>query len=240
MKIDPEKCIGCFECINYCPMGAIAEGDDVAEIDQDACVVCGVCYKADVCPADAIYLPDASTIYPRSLRAAFSDPSVQFPEVMQGGRGTEEMKTNDVTGKFKRGHYGMTLEFGRPGIGTRLGEIEKITRVLCPAGIRLEEANPVYFLLADKHTGQMKPEVLGEKVLSAILEFAIEEKDLEKTVGMLTEALKQVDTVVSWGVAARFAEDGSLPCRTKLTGLGLAVRPNAKINMGLGRPIVEG
>ena len=133
----------------------------------------------------------------------------------------------------------MALEFGRPGIGARISEIEKVTQVLCSMDIELEEANPVYLLLADAKTGKMKPEVLREKVLSGILEFKIKEDQLEKVVKALIPVLKQVDTVVSWGLATRFANDGTLPVRTKLEKLGIPARPNAKINMGLGRPIVE-
>lgn len=239
MKIDPEKCIACLECLDVCPMNCMVEGDAVVSIDQDECVECGVCLRSGVCPEDAFYMPEESREYPRSIRAVFSDPGVQYPELNQGGRGTEEMKTNDVTGRYRRGEYGMALEFGRPGTGTRIAEIEKVTKVLRSMDVDIEEANPVYLLLADKKTGKMKPEVLQEKVLSAIVEFKIKEDQLEEVVTTLIPVLEQVDTVVSWGLATRFAEDGTLPVRVKLKDLGLPARPNAKINMGLGHPMVE-
>ena len=240
MKIDPDKCISCLECIDLCPMSCIAEGEKSVQIDPEECVECGVCLKSGVCPEDAIYRPQESREFPRVIRAQFSDPDVQHPAQNQGGRGTEEMKTNDVTGRYRRGEYGMALEFGRPGIGTRLGEIEKVTKALCSMAIPIEEANPVYNLLADPKTGKMKPEVRNEKVLSAILEFKIKEDQLERVVKALVPVLGQLDTVVSWGLATRFAPDGTLPVRSKLKTLGISVRPNAKINMGLGRPMVEG
>ena len=182
MKIDPDKCLGCGTCVDYCPMACIQEGDGAYCIDQDECVECGVCLRAQVCPVEAIYLPESSKEYPRYLRAAFSDPGVQFPETFQGGRGTEEMKTNDVTGKFRRGQFGMTLEFGRPGTGARFKEVEKVTRVLGDLDVHLEEANPLYFLMEDKKTGRMKPEVREEKVLSCILEFGFRDDQLEEVV----------------------------------------------------------
>jgi hypothetical protein len=40
-------------------------------------------------------------------------------------------------------------------------------------------------------------------------------------------------------VVESFAEDGTLPVRSRLKEIGLPARPNAKINMGLGRPIIE-
>lgn len=239
MRIDPGKCMGCLECIDFCPMDCILDEGGVARIDEDECVECGVCLRAGVCPNDALFMPEASLRYPRVIRAQFSDPGVSHPSTNQGGRGTEEMKTNDVTGRFRRGEFGMALEFGRPGIGTRMTEIEKVLRVLVSMGVELEENNPVFLLVADRKTGTLKPEVRSEKVLSAILEFKIRDEQLESVVRKLTPVLAEVDTVVSWGLATRFAEDGTLPVRSRLAALGVPARPNAKINMGMGRPIVE-
>ena len=112
-------------------------------------------------------------------------------------------------------------------------------RVLVSMGVELEENNPVFLLVADRKTGTLKPEVRSEKVLSAILEFKIRDEQLESVVRKLTPVLAEVDTVVSWGLATRFAEDGTLPVRSRLAALGVPARPNAKINMGMGRPIVE-
>jgi NAD-dependent dihydropyrimidine dehydrogenase PreA subunit len=239
MKIDPDKCISCLECIDFCTMKCILEGEETVYIDQDECVECSVCLRANVCPVDAIYMPEEAFQYPRSIRREFSDPGVQYPTLKQGGRGTEEMKTNDVTGRYCRGEYGMALEFGRPGTGTRISEIEKVLKVLLTMDVEVEENNPVFLLLKDKATGVMKPEALKEKVLSAILEFKIKEDQLEETVKTLRPILDDVDTVVSWGLATRFEADGTLPVRSRLEAIGLPARPNAKINMGLGRPIIE-
>ena len=85
----------------------------------------------------------------------------------------------------------------------------------------------------------MKPEVLREKVLSAILEFKIRDEQLEAVVKRLQPVLAELDTVVSWGLATRLAEDGTLPVCARLQALSVPARPNAKINMGMGRPIVE-
>ena len=112
MKIN-EACIVCDRCVPYCPMGAISI-DDMAVIDQNECVDCGVCFRSGACPVDAFI--DEVHPWPRSVRAAFSNPLVVFKETRVPGRGTEEAKTNDVTGQFRRGFVGLTTEMGRPGI----------------------------------------------------------------------------------------------------------------------------
>jgi NAD-dependent dihydropyrimidine dehydrogenase PreA subunit len=239
MRIDAEKCMGCMECAEFCPMECILERDGLGVIDEDECVECGVCLRVEVCPSGALFMPEESLRYPRLVRAQFSDPGVSHPSTNQAGRGTEEMKTNDVTGRFRRGEFGMALEFGRPGIGTRLTEIEKVLRALMGMGVELEENNPVFGLVADRATGGLKPEVRNEKVLSAILEFKIRQEQLEEVVGRLRPILDEVDTVVSWGLATRFAEDGGLPVLSRLEALGIPARPNGKVNMGMGRPLIE-
>ena len=42
MRVDQETCTGCGECLPFCPVGAIALVDGLAEADQEACVECGV------------------------------------------------------------------------------------------------------------------------------------------------------------------------------------------------------
>ncbi|OHE24360.1 MAG: hypothetical protein A2X92_04635 [Syntrophus sp. GWC2_56_31] len=239
MRINSDRCIACLECIDFCPMNCIAQKGDAVEIDQDECVECGVCLRAGVCPTDAIAMPVESTQYPRAIRAQFSDPGVQHPSTNQGGRGTEEMKTNDVTGRIRRGEYGMALEFGRPGTGARMTDLEKVLKLLVTMDVELEKNNAVFAFLDEPLTGGVKPEFRNEKVLSAILEFKIPEHRLEHVVRQLLPVLADLDTVVSWGLVSRFAENGALPVRTKLQALGVPARPNAKINMGLGRPVVE-
>lgn len=51
-RINPDRCIGCEDCVEECPASAIAMDDDIAVIDEDSCVGCTSCVH--VCPVDAI------------------------------------------------------------------------------------------------------------------------------------------------------------------------------------------
>ncbi len=159
MLIDPMVCIGCEECIPYCPVEAIKAVNGTVEIDFDGCVECGTCQRYAPCPVEAIKESPEAAEWPRILRREFSDPGIAHTSTKGHGfgRGTEEGKTNDVTGRIKRGRVGMGLEFGRPGIATRLGELEKMTTALVKAGVHFETDNPTSLLLSDRATGQMKP-----------------------------------------------------------------------------------
>lgn len=42
------NCKNCYKCIRHCPIKAIRFSDDQAQIVEDECVLCGMCYK--VCP----------------------------------------------------------------------------------------------------------------------------------------------------------------------------------------------
>ena len=47
------------------------------------------------------------------------------------GRGTDEIKMNDVTGRLRRGDAGLLVEMGRPGVGAYFRDIEKVAMAKC-------------------------------------------------------------------------------------------------------------
>jgi hypothetical protein len=125
---------------------------------------------------------------------------------------------------------------GRPGIGAYFRDIEKITRALAPLGPFFEPKNPVTQLMADAKTGKMKEEILGEKVLSAIIEMKISLPALPEVLRALDAAQKKVETVISVGVASRCLPDGGIPHAEIVKKAGFTLSPNGKTNLGLGRP----
>ena len=112
MRINKDLCVNCGMCMNRCPVSAIKKTDKVVDIDFDECVECGVCLRSNVCPKKAIYQQPLE--YPRSVRSLMSDVLTIAPESGISGRGTEEMKTNEVTGRFPDGTVGIAVELGRP------------------------------------------------------------------------------------------------------------------------------
>jgi len=237
VKILEEKCQKCAECLPYCPMSAIMVGDRKVMINPDACVECGVCLRSGVCQEGAFTREELT--WPRILRAEFSDPTIPHKKTNIAGRGTAEMKTNDVSGRFKRGEVGVAIELGRPGVGTRFTEVEKITRDLARRGISLEEENPVSALIQDGKKGTFSPEVLGEKVLSAIVEFKVPFDQVEEILALLHEIIPKLDTVASISLIGRSEAEGRIPLEEFLIKKGVSFYGNGKVNIGLGRPLAE-
>ncbi|MDP3045946.1 MAG: hypothetical protein Q8O07_00505 [Chloroflexota bacterium] len=233
-----DSCIACGICPPYCPVQAIKAGDSNYSIDEDQCVECGVCRRNAGCPTDAFFMPPESNVWPRSLRAEFSDPMRPHPTTQGLGRGTEEMKCNDVTARFGRGEAGVAMEFGRPGIATRLREVEKMTKALAAVGVIFEKKNPVYDLLADPATGAFKPEVMNERVLSAIVEVKAPADRLPEMLAVAKRVAGEIDTVFSLDVISRVNDDGTIPVLATIEQAGFQARPNAKVNLGLGKPLI--
>ncbi len=232
MLIDEQGCTGCAECVPYCTVGAIEVGSDgIARVDLDGCVECGSCLRAEVCPTNAIYQQPLE--WPRTLRAQFSNPVGAHPSTGIPGRGTEEIKTNDVTGRVRPGFASVAVELGRPGVGTRLSEVEKIAMALSRLGLDHERANPITHLMTDKQTGKMREDVLREKVLSAIVEVLVPQVRVVDVLLALKEIASQVDTVFCVDLGVRYQPDGSVPIKKTVEEAGFALSLNGKVNIGM-------
>jgi ferredoxin len=263
MQIDQHKCVACGNCIAVCPVGAISI-DPVANraaVDLDECVECYACHsrmskehlnpalvrairgclklfrirfdpEPDVCPTSA-FVP-AELAWPRSIRRAFSDPCVPHESTGIYGRGTEEVKTNDVTSRVGPGEVGFTVEFGRPAVGARFHEVQTVTMALARIGAAFERDNPVTALMRDPSTGAIQPDVLNEKVLSAIVEVKTPGAMLPTVLRTVKEVAASLDTVISLGVSVRCDGDGENPVAAALADEGYVVF-RGKTNLGLGR-----
>jgi NAD-dependent dihydropyrimidine dehydrogenase PreA subunit len=237
LELDSENCIGCELCIPYCPVQAIYMSEGVALIDKDECVECGVCFRSEVCPVDVFTESELS--WPRIIRAVLSNPLIESPDTRIPGRGTEEVKTNEVTGRIKPGFIGLALEVGRPGTGTRFHEVQKITQALAEAEVEFEPQNPVTFWITDKKTGKLRDDILNEKSLSAIVECSFPIDRFKEVMKKVEEVSKKIDTVFSITTCVKVAPDGSLPTEKIIKEMGITPYPNSKNNVGLGKPLFK-
>ncbi|MEW6662317.1 MAG: 4Fe-4S binding protein [Bacillota bacterium] len=239
MQIDQEKCSGCGICIPYCPARAITMQDKKAQVDREACLECGNCARSLVvrCPKGAFFEEPGLYEGARAARKFFSDPMTTHAITRIPGRGTEEVKTNDVTGRVRQGEIGIAIEVGRPCSGASMEQIQKITKALAANGVVFEEHNPLTHLMSDRTTGTIAESYMSEKVVSAIIEFADKAERLPFLLELIKNIAKDLDTVFSLDLITCFAEDGSIPVMPILTQLGICPMPNAKINLGLGRPL---
>jgi ferredoxin len=237
MRIDREKCVGCGNCIAICPMGAIyidpAAGRGT--INQDECVECSNCLRnmGGVCPTGAFVLEDVE--WPRAVRRVFSDPVTPHASTGITGRGTEEVKTNDVTGRVSFGESGQAIEFGRPGVGVRFRDIEKVTRALARLRVSFQKENPITYLMADQSTGEFRPELLDEKILSGIVEIKTPVGQVPEVLGLVDRISRELNTVIVVGVSTRCDADGEDKALSPLLEKHGYSYQRAKTNLGLGR-----
>jgi hypothetical protein len=232
-----------------------------ATVNQDECVECYTCFRGmstehlnpvvvrairkigswfrwrfdpepDVCPTAAII--EQELTWPRIVRRAFSDPVVPHESTGVHGRGTEEVKTNDVTNRVGLGEAGFTVEFGRPTVGVRFWQIQEMTRALAKMGMAFEKRNPVTSLMTDTRTGDIREEILNEKILSAIVEFKTTMDQVPAVLRKVKDVSKQLDTVVAVGAATRCDEIGENALEEMLREEGYGF-VRGKTNLGLGR-----
>ena len=222
----------------YCPLGVIRMEGDKAAIDQENCVECYVCSRNRVCAKSAISPAEINT-KGRTLRHFLSDPTETKATTGVPGRGTEESKTNDVTGRVKKGQLGICIDMGRPGVGVWMRDAEKVAMALAQVGLNFEEASPLTAVLKDRRTGEIIDEVRNERLLSIIVEGTVLESDFPKVIAALRAVEKEIDTVFSLGIISRVDATGRAPFLSQLDALGLPVPIRGKVNAGLGRPFVD-
>lgn len=263
MVINQQKCVACGNCVAICPMGAIYvdHTKNRAMINDDACVECGTCYRGmstenlnptmvrgvrkvarlfrfrfepepDVCPTGAFEMNELEM--PRLIRQIFSDPVVEHTSTGIKGRGTEEVKTNDVSLRVNTGEVGYTIEFGRPGVGVRFFEIQEMTRTLAKEGVTFEKNNPITHLMIDISKGDLRTDILQEKILSAIVEIKTTIDQVEHVLDIVEEVNERIDTVIAVGISTRCEDGEDKTLAPLLDRLGYYYA-RAKTNMGLGR-----
>lgn len=233
-----EKCKGCRLCIPYCPMDAFTVVDrKTVVIDQDKCVECYVCIRKEVCPHGAIEpVPLEGTL--RNFSHFLSDPTETKATTGVPGRGTEESKTNDVTGRTKIGQVGIAIDMGRPGVGVLMVDVEKVAMAVAAAGLEFEECTPLTEVMEDRRTGKIRAEYLPAHLLSIIIEGHCRIDQFPAVIAALREVEGQIDTVFSLGVISRVDADGYSPILAEIEKCGLPAPIRGKVNVGLGRPLV--
>ena len=242
MRIDADKCVGCKKCAIYCPVKAIKTSDAAQDrrvwVDFDECVECYSCLRMAKCPTQALQESPETSSEPRVQRRFFSDPKCDHKTVGFPGRGTEEVKTNDVSGVVKRGQVAFGIEMGRPGHGTSMVDVEKILRTMASMGIKMGPHNALYFLIGNHETGELKKQYLNERFLSAIIEFTVPITMIEKVLEALERVAKEIDTVFSLDMFGRY-HGMDLPMMDIMKKRNVRFTPHAKVNLGLGRPFME-
>jgi len=246
MRIEADKCVACKKCVVFCPVKAIKTSDATPKsavgrrvwIDFDECVECYSCLRMAKCPTQALQESPETSNEPRIQRRYFSDPKFDHKSVGFPGRGTEEVKTNDVSGVVKRGEVAFGVEMGRPGRGSSVIDLEKVLKTLASLGIKMGPHNALYYLIENHETGEFKTQYLNERFLSAIIEFTVPETMIEKVLETLGKIAKEIDTVFSMDMFGRY-HGTDLPMMNIMKKRNVRYTPHAKVNLGLGRPFME-
>jgi hypothetical protein len=89
--------------------------------------------------------------------------------------------------------------------------------------------------MTDKVKGTLEPDLLNEKILSAIVEIRTAIEEVPQVLDTVAAVSLRIDTVMALGVSTRCDEDGNDELLAPLLqDLGYSLE-RAKTNMGLGR-----
>src|ERR1700687_5335794 len=231
--VNRDECVECYACFNGLSQEHL--NPTLVRLMRKMLQVIRLRFdpEPDVCPT-AAFAPD-ELVWPRVVRSAFSDPRVPHESTGIEGRGTEEVKTNDISGRVNVGEVGFTIEFGRPGVGVWFRDIQKMCSALAEAKVSFEKKNPVTSLMSDVATGTLREDILNEKVLSAIVEIKAPVERTAEIIRLVWKVEKQIDTVVALGIGTRCETNGQERVVAPiLQKLGYKLE-RAKTNIGIGR-----
>ncbi len=219
-------------------MDAIFFDDKKCHIEPNLCTECYVCLRMEVCPEGAIEAQELNGFL-KQFQHVISDPVENHSVTGVTGRGTEEVKTNDVTGRIKKGWVGFSIDMGRPGMGVRLRDAEKVAMACVEAGFILApaEESPLAALMPDYRTGKLRDDCLDYRLLSVIIEGRCTEDRTKDVLKALQKVEKEIDTVFSLGLISRVDKYGDCKALRYLDELGLPQPHRGKVNVGLGKPL---
>lgn len=239
-RINSEICVGCKMCQKYCSVDAIKYDPETRKcyVAENECVDCYVCIRQHICPKNAIEPTELDNYY-KQFAHMMSDPCENHGVTGVTGRGTEEVKTNDVTGRVKKGRVGICIDMGRPGAGCFLYDVEKVAMSIAAAGVKLEgpECTPLAALMEDVNTGKLKDDCLNTRMLSVIIEGNCSDEDFPKVMQALKDVSTKIDTVFSLGLIMRVDENGYNNNLDVLSDLDIPQPYRGKVNVGLGKPL---
>lgn len=134
---------------------------------------------------------------------------------------------NDVDKRYRMGFRILML-------ASQVLESVELRKIARPELVRLAEITKetVHLVWLEENEG-----VYIEKALSIIIEVKFPLAKLEAVLNAIKEVANQVDTVFSVAMITKVEPDGSLPNVQKAIELGFNLRPNPKVNVGLGRPL---
>ncbi len=238
MRIDEAKCFGCKSCIPYCPVEAISmQFERIASVDEEICVECGNCQRAAQEICGAFHRDEESLKWPRVLRAALSDTTFvsPLPHVKARGRGGGE-KTNEVDGNYWPDEIGVQVELGRPNSGVSFRDVEKITRALAQIGIQFDPTVPTTRIMDDPARGTFPEEVLGQRALTVYVTFKTDEAGFDRAMELISNLCQNLGTLTTVTLIRKVESGQELFPTAALDRLGYTLRPNGKVNLGLGKP----
>lgn len=234
--IDHSLCVGCRLCVPLCPMGAIGMASKKASIDSNECSECGTCSRSQICPVDAIEAVKLE--WPRELRETFSNPLATHKSTGVGGRGTEGIKTNDSQNRYKRGDLGVFIELGRPVLGARFADVERVVMKFKAHGYDVISHNPIASLVDNQETGALDPEILNEKIISCVVEFLLPDTAANELMAMAQELAGEVESVFNLSIALR-ADDEGRPRIDEFFSPDVFRLPNGKVNTGMAQHVLQ-